>query len=139
MEQPEITSIVGYPCPRCRAMLEARSGDAYGWLRCPKCGRASLPPEHMREPPPERPPLGDDVLVIGPSVEDRRDAPIGASPRRSRAFPGGVRRIVVAAGLIVSLTLLVVSVLDENALNAMIFGVVGLVLFGVLLQSSRRR
>jgi hypothetical protein len=139
VEQPEITFIVGYPCPNCRATLEARSGDAYGWLRCPKCGRASLPPEHMRETPAERPPLGDDVLVIGPSPEDRRVATVGASPHRSRAFPGGFRRIAVATGLIISLTFVVISVLDGNVLNAMIFGVVGLVLFGVLLQSSRRR
>jgi hypothetical protein len=93
----------------------------------------------MREPTPERPPLGDDVLVIGPSAEDRRVAPVGAFPRRSRAFPGGIRRIAVATGLIVSLTFVVLSALDENALNAMIFGIVALVLFGVLLQSAKHR
>ena len=139
MEQSGITFIVGYPCPRCHAMLEARSSDAYGWLRCPRCGRASLPPEHMRMPPREMPPPPEDVLVIGPSPEYPGMSPVHSNSRRSPRPSGGVRRLVVATGLILSLTLLVISFLDENALNAMIFGVITLVIFGFLLLSSRRR
>ena len=68
MEQPEITFIVAYRCPRCHAALEARTSESQTWLRCPKCGRASQPPEHTVTPVSQRPPLGDDVLIIAKAL-----------------------------------------------------------------------
>src|SRR3954468_22641240 len=69
-QPPDITFIVAYRCPRCHAALEARTSESQTWLRCPKCGRASLPPEHMREPRRSTDAPGDDVLVIGPLPDD---------------------------------------------------------------------
>jgi hypothetical protein len=143
VQQPEITFIVGYPCPSCHVMLEARTSDSYGWLRCPSCGRASLPPEHMRTTPRERPPMAvdDEILVIGPSNGYPAMTPVARSPytRRRPRHRRGVRRVTVASGMILSLTLLVVSVLDQNAINAMIFGIITLAIFGFLLLSPRSR
>ena len=148
MANPDITFIVGYPCPRCHAMLEARSGDTCGWLRCPECGRASLPPEHMRTSPPRRPPpKGGDVLFIGPSPEIEAGAgpsgmtPAFRRPRRSRhrRHPGGVARVAMATALILSLTGLVTSLLDRNALGAAILGFITLILFGALLMRAKGR
>ena len=68
MVEPEITFIVTYRCPSCHAALEARTGEAHTWLRCPECGRASLPPEHMRTIPRVRPLPDEDILVIGPEA-----------------------------------------------------------------------
>lgn len=130
--QPEITFIVTYRCPRCDAALEARTRESHTWLRCPRCGRASLPPEHMRTPPPPVA-LDDDVLVIGSAPDDV------AAPRAGRRHPGGTRRISLAAGILISLTMLMISFVDGNTVNVGIFGVVTLVLFAILGYTARRR
>jgi hypothetical protein len=45
-----------YPCPGCDVELEAPEAATTGWLRCPRCGRPSLPPAdgviHNRRRPP---------------------------------------------------------------------------------------
>jgi len=40
----EIVFLSVYSCPSCGVQLEAKEGRASDWLRCPKCGRPSLPP-----------------------------------------------------------------------------------------------
>jgi hypothetical protein len=74
----DITFIVSYRCPRCGVALEARTGRSTSWLKCPKCKRASQPPEHVSRPvirdvftP------SDDVLVI----TDNPYATATAAPR----------------------------------------------------------
>jgi DNA-directed RNA polymerase subunit RPC12/RpoP len=117
----EMTFIVEYRCPRCDAALEARSGEAFGWLRCPSCGRASLPPEHMRTPRPRtRPsePPGDDVVIIGPD-------PTGADATdRSPFRPGSFRRIAGASALFLSLLIALLSLLEQDRIGAMVFTVI---------------
>jgi hypothetical protein len=116
----EITYIVEYPCPHCGALLEARSSQIYGWLRCPRCGRAGLPPEHMRVPRnPAREPLGDDVLIIGPEPADKR--------KSAARGPGGVRRMTSASALFLSLLIVLLALLEQDRITAGLFTLVALV------------
>lgn len=115
--EPEITFLVSYRCPRCQAILEARGGLSQGWVRCPSCGRPSLPPETMRSPAVARP--SGDVLVIGPEPSDR---PFGSAQVRSRS-PRAVRARAAffGAGFLLSLLLALLALLDRNPANAMAF------------------
>jgi DNA-directed RNA polymerase subunit RPC12/RpoP len=133
--EPEITFIVAYRCPQCQAELEARSGLAQGWVRCPKCGRACLPPEHMRVP------LGartatvktttvgageeDDVLVIGPGSDIRFLTPVETVVPAPTTVSG--RSAFFAAGCFLSFFLLLISLLDQNSTNTTIFAVLSLI------------
>ncbi len=132
MVQPEIAFIVNYRCPRCQAALEARTRESYTWLRCPRCGRASLPPEPMRKAPAPQP-LGDDVLVIGDTPDLRSLAPA------AHAEPGSARRIALAVGILASLTMLMLSFVDGNNVNVTIFGSTTLALFGIVIYFAARR
>lgn len=40
----EIVFITGHSCPGCQAELDLAGTDPGSWLRCPRCGRPSLPP-----------------------------------------------------------------------------------------------
>ena len=44
----EVVPTTTYSCPNCHVALDAPAGAWDGWLRCPSCGRASLPPEPAR-------------------------------------------------------------------------------------------
>jgi DNA-directed RNA polymerase subunit RPC12/RpoP len=128
----EITFIVEYQCPACGAALEARSSETYGWLRCPRCGRASLPPEHMQAPRPRRrEPLGDDVLVIGP---DHSQTAAGRSAFR----PGSVRRIAASTALFLSLFIALLAWLEQGRAVAWLFSVIALACLVCVLFPSRR-
>jgi hypothetical protein len=120
--ESEITFIVEYDCVRCGARLEAKSSQADGWLRCPQCGRAGLPPPYMKVPRPRtQASLGDDVLVIGP-------LPPGAlRPGRSGLGRGSVRRISGALALFFLLLTGYFALLDAFGLGAWVFGLITLV------------
>ena len=135
---PAITFLVAYRCPQCRAELEARSGLAQGWVRCPKCGRASLPPEHMRAAPAARPTAGgDDILVIGPEPELRPlRRPGSVSPEPTSDF---ARSILFRLGLILAVILALVSLLDRNQANAAFFGFLALLILVFWAIPPRRR
>ena len=131
--EDEITFIVEYDCVRCGARLEAKSSQADGWLRCPQCGRAGLPPPYMKVPRPRaRAPLGDDVLVIGP-------LPPGAlRPGRSGFGRGSVRRISGALALFFLLLTAYFVLLDKFSLGARIFGLITLVCMVLAVLPVRR-
>jgi hypothetical protein len=129
----DITFIVTYRCPTCQAALEARTSEAHTWLRCPKCGRASLPPEYVRTPPPRRHAPGEDILVIGPDAVDPRRA-VSES-----AHSGSGRRIAMAVGMLISVGMLIVSFLDGNPTNVGIFGVTTIVLLAIAAYLGRGR
>jgi hypothetical protein len=135
--ESEITFIVAYRCPQCQAELEARSGLAQGWVRCPKCGRASLPPEHMRAVLGARPVAeGEDVLVIGPGTDVRFLSPVETASTAPMGVSG--RSVFFAAGCFVSFFLLLISLLDQNPTNTTIFAFLSL-LFPVLWAIPIRR
>ena len=131
-----MTFIVEYRCPRCGAALEARSSQAYGWLRCPQCGRASLPPEHMRTPRPSvRLPLDEDVLIIGP---DRPGASASAIGRAS-SHPGSFRRIAGASALFLSLLIALLGLLEHDQSVAVVFSLVAMVCLAIAVYPARPR
>jgi DNA-directed RNA polymerase subunit RPC12/RpoP len=134
----EITFIVEYRCPRCGAALEARSSEAYGWLRCPQCGRASLPPEHMRTPRPSvRLPLDEDVLIIG---LDRPGASASASAiGRASSHPGSFRRILGASALFLSLLIALLALLEHDQPVAVVFSLVAMVCLAISVYPARPR
>lgn len=137
MPQPEITFIVTYPCPGCQASLEAKSRATQGWLRCPRCGRASLPPDTVKPPPLDSDPsLDDDVLVIGPGAkEDGAPLRVAAASR----YPGGARRVTMAVSLLITLTLLGFAFSDGNFVGVAIYGAIFTALLMGLVTISRRR
>jgi hypothetical protein len=140
--EPEITFIVAYQCPACRAALEARSGLAQGWVRCPKCGRASLPPEHMRTVPRAGAVTapageGDDVLYIGPGSGARALNPVDSAAPAPASISG--RSVFFGAGFVLSLFLALVSILDRNTINAGVFGFLALLMLALWSIPIRRR
>lgn len=135
MRSSEIAFIVSYRCPRCQAALEATTSRLAEWLRCPKCGRASLPPDVL----PRRPvvqPLDEDTLIIGP--EFGVDA---SSDSRSGKGQHGisVRRILLGVGILTALSGLIFGLLEQNAMRVGISGVATLLMFTALSATSRRR
>ncbi len=124
----DITFIVEYRCPRCDASLEARTSQADGWLRCPRCGRAGLPPEYMKASPPgARALLGEDVLIIGPDSPD--------DPARGRP---PFRRLTSLLAMFMSLLIVLAAVIVQNELAAASFTLVSLVCLAVALYPARR-
>lgn len=125
--------IVSYRCPRCQATLEAGPKQADSWLRCPKCGRPSLPPAFTRAfvPPPA---VEGDVIYIGDF--DRLNAIPPALPSSSAA--GSAWRMLFLAGLLICAALLIFSLLDQDVIKASIFGLGALVCLGFLVVPRRR-
>ena len=137
---PEITFIVAYPCPRCQAALEVRSGQARDWVRCPKCGRPSLPPEHVRAVPNLRA-VGEDVLIIGPDPDpgpNTRPFP-PAHSAAPEVWPFSPRSVLFGVGFIFTLILGVVSYIDPDWGNPVIYGALSLVFLVLWLFPPRRR
>jgi hypothetical protein len=128
----DITFIIDYDCARCGAALEARSSPAEGWLRCPQCGRAGLPPPYMNTPRPRaRAPLSDDVLFIGPTAAD------AAQPRRSGFGPGSLRRISTGSALFFVLLTAYLGLFQHNSPGAWVFGTVAAILLVLALIPPR--
>jgi hypothetical protein len=132
-----ITFIVEYDCARCGAKLEAKSSQDDGWVRCPQCGRAGLPPPYMKAPGPRprvRAPLGDDVLVIGPIPQGV------ARSGRSGFGPGSVRRISAASALFLMLLTACLMLFHQYQHDAWIFGLLalGAACLAVFSPSGRR-
>ncbi|AMV36556.1 hypothetical protein [Planctomyces sp. SH-PL62] len=141
---------VRYECPHCRVELEAILGRWRGWLLCPACGKPGLPPS-----PGFAPPTPGDAggLAMGAGVQaaawiasgDLRDPARPAWPARPvdprrRLSPAArnVRRAAVA-GLAVSLFLLLIAFLDQNARLAGAAGVLTLIMLWFLGRLDPRR
>ncbi|WP_406697644.1 transposase [Singulisphaera sp. Ch08] len=136
-QQSEITYIVAYRCPNCQAALEARSSEAQTWLRCPKCGRASLPPELVRTPHVDPILPGDDVLVIGPAAHAA--GLDSGEPRPSPAYSGAVRRVLLVVGILAAFMMLMTSFVERDFMNVAIYGVVAIVLLVIMGFTGARR
>ena len=131
------------PLPSLWGLSQARTGRLTPWLKCPKCKRASQPPEHLVRPPVRsifEP--SDDVLVIKESPyatmpaqanpspfashsdviltplsqQGRAGAPI--IPNHSDPFANGepvsIRRVVLTTLLFISLMMLLFMYLSQN-------------------------
>jgi hypothetical protein len=142
--EAQVTYVVSYSCPRCKAELEVQHGDWQGWRLCPACGLPSLPPEMLFGHPSTRrlvqghdegPAILNEISLPEDSVALDRSRLLAASPSRGL----GAFRVVVVVLLVVSLFLLLLFYLDENQQFTGIFGVISFILFLMLLWSPRRR
>ncbi|WP_435007764.1 hypothetical protein P12x_005029 [Tundrisphaera lichenicola] len=131
---PDFVFIVSYECPRCRTALEARASGPPTWLRCPECGRASLPPEHMRGP---RPPVEPQDIKIGTfttgssaalPIRPRSMAPMPLNPA-ARA-PAG--RLMLGSAFFLTICLFLFSLLSGNAGRSALFGIASAVFLFLL-------
>jgi hypothetical protein len=153
---PDVTTkvvpIVEYRCARCGVCLAARPAEADGWLRCPQCGCAGLPPEPPRSPRPwgwvrRRESLGDDVLDVGPDKAAESETSVASTEaepsyrsKRTAFAPGSPRRIMAASLFFVMLLLALLSQLDGARVTARSFILFAAVsLFLALLPSRARR
>lgn len=134
----DLVFIVNYECPRCHAALETRASGPMAWLRCPKCLRASVPPEFKRAGP--MPLAVDELFVIGPTTEVT-DLPIRPRamtpmpPTRSRRVRPA--RLMTVAGFFLATMLAIASMVEGSIFpRAFLFGLVAVVLLGVLIRSS---
>jgi hypothetical protein len=138
-----IDFINSYSCPHCRAELETRFDSRQGWLRCPACGFASLPPEPVgfraSRPSGARAKVADEILVIS----DSSDRPMGGDSlgpsvagRLSHATPA---RLVFRTGLLVSLALAFIAFLDHRTTTMTIFGCLAIAFFFLLLRHASSR
>jgi hypothetical protein len=139
----EIEFIDTYSCPHCRAELETGFDRWQGWLRCPACGLAGLPPEPVRLPSIERvvarATVGDDVFVI-PDASDRS----GIGQRHAPTAPSSgsgltPARLVIRTGFFVSLALAFLAFLNHQTTNMMILGFLVVVFFLLMLPRPNRR
>ena len=140
---PDVVFIVNYSCPRCQAALEARVGGVPGWLRCPACGRASLPPEHNRIAPP--PFVDDRTLILGNFTTGGaaaslplRPRPMVALPPRRPAPATPTTRLILGSGVFLSTALFVFSLLDSSRGRSVIFGLAAAACLVLLTRQSKR-
>jgi hypothetical protein len=146
----EITFVVSYSCPRCGAALEARTGRVAPWLKCPKCQRASLPPEHTFRPRVETFAVTDDVLVIGPETEPERPSlsSVAAARATVQSFhpapgsfgegdPVSIRRVVLTTVLFLSVMMLLFAYLAQNTMGTSIASASALICLVLLILPSR--
>ncbi len=128
----DILFLVTYECPRCQASLEARGRALSTWLRCPKCGRPSLPPMETLIMSQRRMQASEGIMYIGAEAE--------RSERASKPSPmAAVRRILLAVAFLTALTLLVNAFLEGNPFNVVAFGLATIVLLAFLIFTGRRR
>jgi hypothetical protein len=138
----EIVPTTTYSCPRCHVELDTPSGRWEGWLRCPSCGRASLPPE------PERLlHISRGVVVSGRDNGAPLEVglPTGAMgldiprPGTGRMAHTSVARLVFTTGFVLCLLLTLIYFLDFNAGRLAIFGLLTIGFFLLLLRTPRKR
>ncbi len=144
MSAADIVFIDTYLCPHCRAELEAGPEVWQGWLRCPGCGRPSLPPSPVTLPQKRRPQVRTsrppEMLFIsesgGRTIAAGTDDDEPELPLPTRFSPA---RLVLTTGLALSLFMGLVAYLDSNTINMAIFGFLSLIFFVMLLRNSTRR
>jgi len=126
----ELMSYSRYSCPHCRLLLEARTGRWQGWVTCPNCGLAGLPPKRVtisrdiRRPLVVRQPASYAEIGIRSNGLTQEPASPASSttPRRRRSPASGAPRVVASTGLFVSAFLMLIAYLDRSHSRLAIFG-----------------
>jgi hypothetical protein len=138
----EIVFIDSYSCPRCRAQLATQYDVWDGWLKCPTCGLASLPPEPQRVRTPRQPSASMRAPGDGPAINESPELfmdPDYVAPGVPIPAHISPARLVFRTGLLVSLGLMLIFFLDQNTTNTAIFGFLAVVFFILLLRLSANR
>jgi hypothetical protein len=130
-----------YACPHCRAGLESRVRAWQGWLRCPSCGKASLPPEPAVPAPQVSswPNLPEDRLdsALSTAPDENPSAPDGpAVIGAGRSLMGSPARLIFVTGFGVSLFMLLIEFLENQISGMAIFGFLSMVFFLLLLRTT---
>jgi hypothetical protein len=135
-----------YPCPHCRALIGIGPERWRGWVLCPECGRAGLPPEAaVRYPAFGHRVEGSSPTHLTGSPNSQNSAvspapvPVPSATLAPRPAPSNASRVIASTGLIVSLFLLLVAYLDRSSQSSAIFGFLTVVFFLLLLRLPRRR
>ncbi len=139
--------IVNYECPGCHVGLEDRSNGLPTWYRCPRCGRASQPPEHQRWDR-STSSLGSRTspLVTSSEIEFAiaPEAPLPIRPRPMAALPrtSGVgtdnTRVILGIGSFTSLLVFIFSLLSSNTTLAILMAIAFFVCLILLIGPSSR-
>ncbi len=138
----EVVPTTTYSCPSCHVRLDVPPGHWEGWLRCPSCGRASLPPEPDALLTVSRGatisghengvPLEVDALADGTGLE------IGM-PRTGRMAHTSPARVIFTTGFVICLLLTLIYFLDSKPGAMAIFGFLTIGFFLLLLRTPRKR
>jgi hypothetical protein len=145
-EPKDVVYQVAFQCPRCKATLQIQAQPASSWVRCPKCGRASLAPDPVvrRAPEPIRP--EDNALVLGPVPEFKPMTPVavaGAFEQRGAKIaderevlppPANPLRVAAGAGFCVATILCIFSALESYDVGLIIFSILGVLCIIPLLR-----
>lgn len=154
----DLARLVTYTCPRCGVSLEAETDDWRDWRACPSCGRPARPPVPRRAVVEEPEVLYIGTFATGPGSDfggiNGNGSGAGAGNglgNGSAIYPSGppslssygdgggtVRRVILGGGFFLALFLALVSVVQQNATQAGVFGFLAFILLALLAQSSRR-
>jgi len=148
--ESELTFIVSFPCPSCKASLESPSDQPGAWIRCPKCGRAGRAPDALvRKPPPPLAP-GELFHRIEAAPEPKPMTPVAVAPvvRNDPRFgpldmyephePAPLWKVACGAGLFVSVMSLLFAFLEKSEVGIIGSGVVALIMFVALVRGGAR-
>ncbi|WP_165250737.1 hypothetical protein [Paludisphaera soli] len=143
---------VRYDCPHCRVGLIADADRWSGWRLCPACGKSGLPParraKRARLLPANLPARGSgrraEAWIASGDLVDPDHAAWQVGYARDLPRPTPVSRVVtvaIAAGLAISVFLLLVAFLDRNGTLAGGAGLAVLLLYWarVRLRAQARR
>jgi hypothetical protein len=136
---------VAYNCPHCGVALEADDDGWDGWRRCPACARLALPPKiDPRLRLSRTAGLDASASAEGNPGDDGLAGPNGASPEQlvqgetvSSAVIGPAR-LIFKTGFILALALLLISYLDQQSTNTVIFGALAVICFLLLLRFPKK-
>ncbi len=138
----EVVSTLTYSCPYCHTELDPPAGHWDGWLRCPSCGRPSLPPEPKISPyiisrAAASSRADDTALDAGsPSGATNLDAPKPLTGRMAYTSPA---RVVFTTGFVLCLLLALIYFLDFAPGKLTLFGFLTIAFFLLLLRTPRKR
>ena len=139
---PDLVFFTTYQCPRCHFALEADSAEGPPtWLRCPHCGRASLPPEIVRRAPSVVALDQAHAISIDPALmpDDPgllRPRPMAARPLQE-APQASTLRLILGSGFFLTILFCVFSLLGGDWIRALIHAVAAAFLLFILSRPAR--
>jgi hypothetical protein len=129
----DITYLITYACPGCNAALQTTSDEADSWLRCPKCGQPSMPPDDYASSAQRT--EGQDILYLGADGSIR---PPMTSARHARTAQISGLRIALLLGLLMGVSGLVAGILGQAMVWASLGGLTTVLFLGLLAIPPKR-
>lgn len=137
-ETKDVVDQVAFRCPRCKATLQIQAQPVGSWVRCPKCGKASLAPDPVvrRAPEPIKP--EDDRLILAPAPRTHEAVAIGSGPSDvdddESPAPANPYRVAAGAGFCVAVILGIFSALEHSDIGMIAFAALGVACLFPLLR-----